>query len=146
MSEALLEPSGLRFGLVGGPNSGKTTLFNALTGLRGRVGNYPGVTVERREGSCRVGPEGEREAVVVDLPGTYSLDPLSPDEDVVNRVLASFNAEPTIREVQEAAIELYRAEGFVFVRQEEAQERSNKTVGGGIGRLHFEKDLVAAAS
>jgi ferrous iron transport protein B len=73
----------LRLGLLGSPNSGKTTLFNALTGLRARVGNYPGVTVERREGHADVG----RPAVVVDLPGTYSLDPLSPDEEVVNRVL-----------------------------------------------------------
>ena len=75
----------LRLGLIGSPNSGKTTLFNALTGLRARVGNYPGVTVERREGTVSL---GARNAVVVDLPGIYSLDPLSPDEEVVGRVLA----------------------------------------------------------
>jgi ferrous iron transport protein B len=75
----------LRFGLLGSPNSGKTTLFNALTGLRARVGNYPGVTVERREGETLV--EGRR-VVVIDLPGSYSLDPISPDEAVVARVLA----------------------------------------------------------
>ncbi len=75
----------LRLGLIGAPNSGKTTLFNALTGLRARVGNYPGVTVERREAEVRL---GDRDAVVIDLPGTYSLDPLSPDEEVVTRVLA----------------------------------------------------------
>ena len=75
----------LRLGLIGSPNSGKTTLFNALTGLRARVGNYPGVTVERREGTVSL---GARSAVVVDLPGTYSLDALSPDEEVVGRVLA----------------------------------------------------------
>jgi ferrous iron transport protein B len=75
----------LRFGLLGSPNSGKTTLFNGLTGLRARVGNYPGVTVERREGTLRHGP---RNAVIIDLPGTYSLEPLSPDEAVVGRVLA----------------------------------------------------------
>ncbi len=74
----------LRLGLVGSPNSGKTTLFNALTGLRARVGNYPGVTVERREGDLRL---GDRRAVVIDLPGTYSLDPVSPDEEIVGRVL-----------------------------------------------------------
>ena len=74
----------LRLGLVGSPNSGKTTLFNALTGLRAKVGNYPGVTVERREGSANF--DG-RQSVVIDLPGTYSLSPISPDEEVVVRVL-----------------------------------------------------------
>jgi len=74
----------LRLGLVGSPNSGKTTLFNALTGLRAKVGNYPGVTVERREGSASF--DGRR-SVVIDLPGAYSLSPISPDEEVVVRVL-----------------------------------------------------------
>jgi ferrous iron transport protein B len=83
VSEALVDEP-LRLGLVGSPNSGKTTLFNALTGLRAKVGNYPGVTVERREGGATF---GGRHAVVVDLPGTYSLDPISPDEEVVTRVL-----------------------------------------------------------
>ena len=81
----------LRLGLLGSPNSGKTTLFNALTGLRAKVGNYPGVTVERREGRCRI---GDRDVVVMDLPGTYSLDPLSPDEAVVTRVLSGELADP----------------------------------------------------
>jgi ferrous iron transport protein B len=86
VSEAAALPGApLRLGLLGSPNSGKTTLFNALTGMRAKVGNYPGVTVERREGACEVGP---RPAVVIDLPGTYSLEPLSADEAVVTRVLA----------------------------------------------------------
>jgi ferrous iron transport protein B len=74
----------LRLGLLGSPNSGKTTLFNALTGLRARVGNYPGVTVERREGHAEI---AGRPVVMIDLPGTYSLDPISPDEAVVARLL-----------------------------------------------------------
>jgi ferrous iron transport protein B len=71
--------------LVGNPNSGKTTLFNALTGLRQRVGNYPGVTVERKEGRLRLG-EG-LEATLLDLPGTYSLIPGSPDEQIATDIL-----------------------------------------------------------
>ncbi|HEX5066661.1 MAG TPA: ferrous iron transporter B [Myxococcota bacterium] len=85
MSELAATAEPLRFGLLGSPNCGKTTLFNGLTGLRARVGNYPGVTVERREGVLR---HARRSAVVIDLPGTYSLEPLSPDEAVVRRVLA----------------------------------------------------------
>lgn len=88
-AEALPRPESraetLRVALLGSPNSGKTTLFNALTGLRARVGNYPGVTVERREGDAEI---GGRRVVLIDLPGTYSLDPISPDEAIVARVLA----------------------------------------------------------
>lgn len=84
MTEAALAPR-LRLGLVGSPNCGKTTLFNALTGLGAKVGNYAGVTVERREGEIEI--EG-RHVVVVDLPGTYSLTPIGPDEAVVARLLA----------------------------------------------------------
>ncbi|MCH2101012.1 MAG: ferrous iron transporter B [Planctomycetes bacterium] len=70
--------------LVGSPNSGKTTLFNALTGLRAKTGNYPGVTVDRREGVFREGPHQVR---LVDLPGTYSLHAISEDEAVSVQVL-----------------------------------------------------------
>lgn len=72
------------FGLLGSPNAGKTTLFNALTGLRARVGNYPGVTVERREAEIDLGAES---ALLIDLPGTYGLAPISADEAVVTDVL-----------------------------------------------------------
>ncbi len=71
--------------LAGNPNSGKTTVFNALTGLRRKVGNYPGVTVERVEGRMRL-PDG-REARVIDLPGCYSLTSSSEDERVARNVL-----------------------------------------------------------
>ncbi|MBI5471469.1 MAG: ferrous iron transport protein B [Ignavibacteriae bacterium] len=71
--------------LIGNPNSGKTTLFNALTGLRQRVGNYPGVTVEKKEGRLTL-PDGS-EAILLDLPGTYSLNASSPDERIATDVL-----------------------------------------------------------
>ncbi|MDI4238341.1 ferrous iron transporter B [Bradyrhizobium sp. Arg237L] len=70
----------LHLALVGTPNSGKTSLFNALTGSRQKVANYPGVTVERKEGFF-VTPAG-RQVSVVDLPGTYSLRGRSPDEEI----------------------------------------------------------------
>ncbi|MFZ5505967.1 MAG: ferrous iron transporter B [Pseudomonadota bacterium] len=72
--------------LVGNPNCGKTALFNLLTGSRQKVANYAGVTVERKEGVLRT-PSGRRLAVL-DLPGTYSLTPHSPDEQVTCDVLA----------------------------------------------------------
>jgi ferrous iron transport protein B len=72
--------------LTGNPNSGKTTLFNALTGLRAKVGNYAGVTVERKEGRLLNAPGGLN-ARVLDLPGTYSLSPQSLDEQVSRDVL-----------------------------------------------------------
>lgn len=71
--------------LVGNPNAGKTALFNALTGARQKVGNYPGVTVERHAG--RMALNDGRPIELVDLPGTYSLDPSSPDEQVTRDVL-----------------------------------------------------------
>src|SRR5438046_7550045 len=70
--------------LTGNPNCGKTTLFNALTGLRAKVGNYAGVTVERKEGRLLGGPSHIR---VLDLPGTYSLSPQSLDEQISRDVL-----------------------------------------------------------
>ncbi|HET9354963.1 MAG TPA: ferrous iron transporter B [Sphingomicrobium sp.] len=71
--------------VVGNPNAGKSALFNALTGARQKVGNYPGVTVERHVGRAAL-PSG-RPVELIDLPGTYSLDPASPDEAVTRDVL-----------------------------------------------------------
>ncbi|MEM8697137.1 MAG: ferrous iron transporter B [Pseudomonadota bacterium] len=71
--------------LVGNPNAGKSALFNALTGARQKVGNYPGVTVERHAGRLAL-PDG-RPAELIDLPGAYSLDPSSPDEEVTRDVV-----------------------------------------------------------
>jgi ferrous iron transport protein B len=75
----------MHLALVGTPNSGKTALFNALTGSRQKVANYPGVTVERKEGGF-VTPRG-RQVSVVDLPGTYSLRGRSPDEEITRDVV-----------------------------------------------------------
>ena len=71
--------------LIGNPNSGKTTLFNALTGLRQKVANYPGVTVEKKEGRMAL-PDGSP-TVIIDLPGTYSLTANSPDEQIAVDIL-----------------------------------------------------------
>jgi len=74
--------------LTGNPNCGKTTLFNALTGLRAKVGNYPGVTVERKEGPLKGAPSA-LQARVLDLPGSYSLSPRALDEQIAHDVLMS---------------------------------------------------------
>lgn len=80
-----LPPQPLRVALIGSPNAGKTTLFNALTGSTAHVGNYPGVTVERRSGMLL---GSDRALEILDLPGTYSLHGETPDEQVVTHVLA----------------------------------------------------------
>jgi len=90
MSDAALSPA--RVALVGNPNSGKTALFNALTGSRQKVANYAGVTVERKEGQVTA-PSG-RTLSVLDLPGTYSLRARSPDEVVTrDAVLGKLSGE-----------------------------------------------------
>src|SRR6478735_11785997 len=80
-----IETSAWRFALVGTPNSGKTALFNALTGSRQKVANYPGVTVERKAGVFHTA-SGHR-VDLVDLPGTYSLRGRSPDEEITRDVI-----------------------------------------------------------
>jgi ferrous iron transport protein B len=81
----------LTVALAGNPNSGKTTIFNALTGLRQKVANYPGVTVEKKTGRCKL--RDGRVASVIDLPGTYSLISRSPDEQVAMEVLRGIRAD-----------------------------------------------------
>ncbi|MES2376997.1 MAG: ferrous iron transport protein B [Bacteroidota bacterium] len=76
----------IRVALVGNPNTGKSTLFNVLTGLNQKIGNFPGVTVDKKVGYKKL-PDG-RIAEIVDLPGTYSLYPKSQDESIVFSVLA----------------------------------------------------------
>ncbi len=75
--------------LIGNPNTGKTSVFNQLTGLNQQVGNYPGITVEKKEGVCKL-PRGLK-AHILDLPGTYSLNASSLDENVVIELLLNKN-------------------------------------------------------
>ena len=75
----------LKIALVGNPNTGKTSLFNALTGLNQKVGNYPGITVEKKIGHCKL--PNNQQAEIIDLPGTYSLNPSSEDEQVAVETL-----------------------------------------------------------
>jgi ferrous iron transport protein B len=75
----------LHIALVGNPNSGKSSLFNALTGLNQKVGNFPGVTVDKKTGACNL--EQGFPAKIIDLPGTYSLYPRRADEWVSYKVL-----------------------------------------------------------
>ncbi|MDT0689700.1 ferrous iron transport protein B [Salegentibacter sp. F188] len=75
--------------LIGNPNTGKTSVFNQLTGLNQKVGNYPGITVEKKEGICKL-PRGLK-AHILDLPGTYSLNASSLDENVVIELLLNKN-------------------------------------------------------
>lgn len=82
-------PKNINVALIGNPNTGKTSVFNHLTGLNQQVGNYPGITVEKKEGICKL-PRGLK-AHILDLPGTYSLNASSLDENVVIELLLNKN-------------------------------------------------------
>lgn len=79
----------IKVALIGNPNTGKTSVFNALTGLNQKVGNYPGITVEKKEGICKLSLGVK--AHILDLPGTYSLNASSLDENVVIELLLNKN-------------------------------------------------------
>ena len=91
----------LRIALAGNPNSGKTTMFNRLTGSSQRVGNWPGVTVERKEGKLK----GKEDTIIVDLPGIYSLSPYSPEEIVSRDFLLDDRPDAAINIVDAANLE-----------------------------------------
>ena len=76
----------IKVALVGNPNTGKSTLFNRLTGLNQKIGNFPGITVDKKTGFTKLA--GDKDAEIIDLPGTYSLYPKSADESIVFQVLA----------------------------------------------------------
>src|SRR5210317_1646886 len=80
----------IKVALIGNPNTGKTSVFNSLTGLNQKVGNYPGITVEKKIGICKLS-RGVK-AHILDLPGTYSLNTTSLDESVAVELLLNKNA------------------------------------------------------
>ena len=79
----------INIALIGNPNTGKTSVFNQLTGLNQQVGNYPGITVEKKQGLCKL--SSNLKATILDLPGTYSLNASSLDENVVIELLLNKN-------------------------------------------------------
>ena len=92
----------LRIALAGNPNSGKSTIFNALTGSRQHVGNWPGKTVEKKEGKIK---QGEYEIEIVDLPGTYSLTAFSPEEVIARDYIINENPDMVVTVVDAANLE-----------------------------------------
>lgn len=92
---------GLKIALIGNPNSGKTTMFNAVTGSTQYVGNWPGVTVEKKEGAVR----GHKDALLVDLPGVYSLSPYTLEERITREFLTNGRPDAVINIVDSTNIE-----------------------------------------
>lgn len=99
----MIESKTLSFALAGNPNAGKTTLFNRLTGSRQHVGNYPGITVDKKEGFC-AGPDG-KSIRMVDLPGIYSLTAYSMEEIVARNFLADESPDVVINIVDSSNLQ-----------------------------------------
>lgn len=110
MAEAPTKPATVA--LVGNPNAGKTSLFNRLTGLRARTANYPGITVDLRRGGLSL---GERDVDVVDLPGLYSIDALSPEEEVAKRVLTDGIGDASVPDVVVLVLDATCVERSLFL-------------------------------
>jgi len=105
----------LKIALVGNPNSGKSSLFNYLTGLNQKIGNFPGVTVEKKSGFCLL-PENTP-AEIIDLPGTYSIYPRSLDEEIVAEVLLDHNSATTPDKVVVTVDATNVKRGFLLLSQ-----------------------------
>ena len=99
-----------KFVLIGNPNTGKTSLFNSLTGLNQSTGNYPGITVDKKKGAVSLGTES---LVLIDLPGTYSLEPHSVDEEIVLQEILNIN-EPIDAIIYIADVANLRRNLFLF--------------------------------
>lgn len=102
----------MTYALAGNPNAGKTTLFNALTGMRQKVANYPGVTVERKVGIWRAGNETIE---LIDLPGLYSLDATSIDEQIAREVLSGISPGIETPEVVIAVVDVTNLERNLYL-------------------------------
>jgi len=92
----------IRMALAGNPNAGKSTIFNALTGARQHVGNWPGKTVEKKEGTCH---QADRKIAVTDLPGTYSLSAYSLEEVIARDFIVDEKPDVVIDVVDAANLE-----------------------------------------
>ncbi|HID44809.1 MAG TPA: GTP-binding protein, partial [Chromatiaceae bacterium] len=101
-SQALRGDYALTIAIAGNPNCGKSALFNAFTGIRQRTGNWPGVTVDRKEGQFELEQYKVR---LIDLPGIYSLDASSMDEEITRDYLLSREADLIINVVDAANLE-----------------------------------------
>jgi ferrous iron transport protein B len=111
----MVSPRKLKIALVGNPNSGKSSLFNYLTGLNQKIGNFPGVTVEKKSGFCLL-PESTS-AEIIDLPGTYSIYPRSLDEQIVAEVLLDHHSVTTPDKVVVIVDSTNVKRGFLLLSQ-----------------------------
>ena len=102
----------LTIALAGNPNAGKTTLFNSLTGLKQKVANYPGVTVERKEGNWRI---GEQTANLIDLPGLYSIEATSLDEQIARDIITGEQADVSKPDVIVAVVDATNLERNLYL-------------------------------
>lgn len=108
-------PTVPRVALVGNPNTGKTTLFNRLTGLRAKTANYPGITVDLRKGSVRL--DG-RDVEIIDLPGLYGLDASSPEEKVAKSILEGTHAFEAVPDAVVLVLDATNIERNLFLASE----------------------------
>ncbi len=101
----------MKIALLGNPNTGKSSVFNLLTGMRQKIGNFPGVTVEKKSGNYS---DGKESIEIIDFPGTYSLNPRSVDEEVVSKVLND-PSSPDYPDLIMAVIDASRIENNLFL-------------------------------